>query len=247
MENLLEEIGKPTKDLWLPGAIQVLNASSTAHDYCKRLTAHPVLGQGMVGNHLFLLTNSGEFRLLGGFGIYPFDEDKVFTQFDESVVADAVNKGRFTRQEKVSGYDIQVCPAIKAGIPNGALITVLKPGKGGDAEFDVHGFQELGYYLTLGIFVSASGFSPAESSKRQPTGEKLTERQLHILNGIAAGKTNMAIAKELILSESAIKQETVKIFRSLGVANRREAAQKAVSMGLVPESLSTDVSFSRET
>ena len=69
---------------------------------------------------------------------------------------------------------------------------------------------------------------------------RLTERQLQILIGIAAGKTNMAIAKELILSESAIKQETVKIFRSLGVENRRQAAQKAIAMGLVPEGLSQD-------
>ena len=63
---------------------------------------------------------------------------------------------------------------------------------------------------------------------------------IFILIGIAAGKTNMAIAKDLILSESAIKQETVKIFRSLGVENRRQAAQKAIAMGLVPEGLSQD-------
>ena len=238
MEKLLEEVGKPTSDLWLPGAIQVINASSTPHDYCKRLTTHGVLGEGMVGNHLFLLTNSGEFRLLGGFGIYPFDEDQVFTQFEDGVFADAVNTGRMKRAENISGYDVEICPAIKAGVPNGALLTVLKPGKGGGKKFDFRGFQELSYYLALGIFVASAGFSPVEASKRQPTGEKLTERQLQILAGIAASKTNMAIAKELILSESAIKQETVKIFRSLGVANRREAALKAISMGLVPESLS---------
>jgi DNA-binding CsgD family transcriptional regulator len=238
MERLLEEVGQPTPEMWLPGAIQVINASSTPHDYCKRLTTHPVLGEGMVGNHLFLITNSGEFRLLGGYGIYPFDEDQVFTQFEDGVFADAVNTGRMKREDNISGYDVQVCPAIKAGVPNGALLTVLKPGKGGGKKFDVRGFQELSYYLALGIFVSSAGFSPAEASKRMPSGEKLTERQLQILIGIAAGKTNMAIAKELILSESAIKQETVKIFRSLGVENRRQAAQKAVAMGLVPEGLS---------
>ena len=237
MQELLEELGKPTPEMWLPGAIQVINAASTPHDYCKRLTTHQILGEGMVGNHLFILTNSGEFRLLGGFGIYPFDEDTVFTQFEDGIFADAVNTGRIKREKSASGYDIQVSPAIKAGVPNGALLTVLNPGRGGSKKFEFRSFQELSYYLTLGIFVSSSGFSPVEASKRQPTGEKLTARQLQILVGIAAGKTNLAIAKELILSESAIKQETVKIFRSLGVANRREAAQKAISMGLVPEGL----------
>ena len=240
MDSGTLSIEAPTQDLWLPEAIRVINASSTPHDYCKRLTTHPILGQGMVGNHLFLLDNSGTFRLLGGFGIYPYDEDQVFTQFDDQLFANAVNSGRFRRESEIAGYDVQVCPALKAGVPNGAILTVLKKGKGGSESFDFRGFQEFSYYLALGIFVSTAGFSPAEASKRVPSGEKLTERQLQILIGIAAGKTNMAIAKELILSESAIKQETVKIFRSLGVENRRQAAQKAIAMGLVPEGLSQD-------
>ena len=240
MDSGSPSIDAPTQDLWLPEAIRVLNASSAPHDYCKRLTTHPILGQGMVGNHLFLLDNSGAFRLLGGFGIYPFDEDHVFSQFDDQLFANAANSGRHRRELGPSGHDVQVSPALKAGIPNGALLTVFKPGEGGEESFDVRGFQEASYYLALGIFVASAGFSPAETSKRVPSGEKLTERQLQILTGLAAGKTNMAIAKELILSESAIKQETVKIFRSLGVENRRQAAQKAIAMGLVPEGLSQD-------
>jgi len=178
--------------------------------------------------------------LLGGFGIYPYDEDQVFTQFDDQIFANAVNSGHSKRERNLAGYDSLVAPTIKAGVPNGALLTVLKPGEGGDQTFAPRSDQDLSYYLALGIFVSSAGFSPAEASKRAPSGEKLTERQLQILIGIAGGKTNMAIAKELILSESAIKQETVKIFRSLGVENRRQAAQKAIAMGLVPEGLSQD-------
>jgi len=240
MDSGTMSIEAPTPELWLPEAIKVINASSTPHDYCKRLTTHPILGQGMVGNHLFLLDNSGTFRLLGGFGIYPYDEDQVFTQFDDQIFANAANAGRFRRESDLAGYDAAVSPSLKSGIPNGALLSVFKPGEGGAESFDVRGFQEISYYLALGIFVSSAGFSPAEASKRMPSGEKLTERQLQILIGIAAGKTNMAIAKELILSESAIKQETVKIFRSLGVENRRQAAQKAIAMGLVPEGVAQD-------
>ena len=240
MDSPNMSIEAPTPELWLPEAISVLNASSTPHDYCKRLTTHPMFGQGMVGAHLFLLDNSGTFRLLGGFGIYPYDEDQVFSQFDDQIFANAANAGRLRRESGKAGYDLQVSPALKAGMPNGALLSVLRPGEGTTESFDVRGFQEFSYYQSLGIFVSSAGFSPADASKRAPSGEKLTERQLQILIGIAAGKTNMAIAKELILSESAIKQETVKIFRSLGVENRRQAAQKAIAMGLVPEGLSQD-------
>lgn len=229
-------IDPPTSELWLPEAVKVINASSTPHDYCKRLTNHPILGDGMVGNHLFLLDNSGAFILIGGFGIYPYDEDQVFTQFDDQVFANAVGAGRFRRVSDVAGYDVAVSPALKADVPIGGLMSVFKPGQGGAESFEVRGFQELSYYLALGIYLSSAGFSAA-ASKRSPSGGKLNERQMQILTGIAEEKTNMTIAKELILSESSIKQETVKIFRILGVANRREAAQKAIAMGLVPEAL----------
>ena len=158
MDSGTLSIEAPTQELWLPEAIRVLNASSTPHDYCKRLTTHPILGQGMVGNHLFLLDNSGTFRLLGGFGIYPYDEDQVFTQFDDQIFANAANAGRFRRESAVAGYDAAVCPALKAGIPNGALLSVFKPGEGGAESFDVRGFQEYSYYLALGLFVSSFSF-----------------------------------------------------------------------------------------
>ena len=230
------ETESATRELWLPEAIAIINASSTAHDYCRRLTNHQVLGDGMVGNHLFLLDSSGTFHLIGGFGIYPYDEDQTFTQFDDQVLAIALNAGRFKRVSNVAGYDVAISPAVKAGVPIGAIMSVFRPGEGGSESFDVVGFQEQSYYQALGIFLSSAGFSAA-ASKRAPIGGKLSERQMQVLTGIASDKTNMTIAKEMMLSESSIKQETVKIFRILGVDNRRQAAQKAISMGLVPARL----------
>lgn len=223
------------RDQWLLEAVTVINASSTPHDYCRRLTTHPVLGEGMVGNHLFLLDSAGAFRLMGGYGINPLDQDAVFSQFDESLFARALESGRYERESFNAEYDIQVCPAFKAGVPNGAIMSVLKPGVGAGETFEMRTFQEFAYYLALGTFVAGAGFSAQEIAKRAPTNEALSERQLVILQGIAEGKTNLQISKELILSESAIKQETVKIFRSLGVANRRQAAQKANAMGMLSQ------------
>jgi DNA-binding NarL/FixJ family response regulator len=54
-----------------------------------------------------------------------------------------------------------------------------------------------------------------------------------ILQGLADGKTNAQIAQEMILSESTIRQETVKIFRALGVHGRAEAAKRAIHLGLI--------------
>ena len=69
------------------------------------------------------------------------------------------------------------------------------------------------------------------------SGEPLTDRQYEVLFGMATGKTNLQIAKEQNLSESAIKQETVKIYRSLGVKTRQQAVGKAKALGLLPPDL----------
>jgi DNA-binding NarL/FixJ family response regulator len=55
--------------------------------------------------------------------------------------------------------------------------------------------------------------------------EDLTGRQLRILSHIQDGLVNLEIAKELMLSESTIRQETVRIYRALGVGNRQEAVK----------------------
>jgi DNA-binding CsgD family transcriptional regulator len=61
----------------------------------------------------------------------------------------------------------------------------------------------------------------------------LTSRQLEILQQMAAGKTNIEIGRSLNLSESTIKQESVKIFRTLSVSNRAQASDFAQRNGLI--------------
>jgi DNA-binding NarL/FixJ family response regulator len=63
--------------------------------------------------------------------------------------------------------------------------------------------------------------------------EDLSDRQLKILSHVQDGQVNLEIAKELMLSESTIRQETVRIYRALGVGNRQEAVKKARSLGLI--------------
>ena len=72
--------------------------------------------------------------------------------------------------------------------------------------------------------------------------EDLTSRQLLILTHIDHNLVNLEIAKLLMLSESTIRQETVKIYKALGVSNRSEAASKAKVLGLIPKrSLATSI------
>jgi len=55
-----------------------------------------------------------------------------------------------------------------------------------------------------------------------PSVVALTPRQWTILRAIQKGRTNSDIARELEFSESLIRQETVQIYRKLGVSGRKD-------------------------
>ena len=62
---------------------------------------------------------------------------------------------------------------------------------------------------------------------------ELTGRELQVLVLIAQGATNREIAKTLSLAESTVANTCNRLYESLGVRNRVEAALRALSTGLV--------------
>jgi len=64
---------------------------------------------------------------------------------------------------------------------------------------------------------------------------EFSERQQRILERIQDGKTNKSIARELGFSESTIRQETLRLYRSLGVNSRNDAVLAARSKGLLSD------------
>jgi DNA-binding NarL/FixJ family response regulator len=61
----------------------------------------------------------------------------------------------------------------------------------------------------------------------------LSVRQLEILTCIANGMTNSGIARKIGYSDSTVRQETIAIYRKLGVSDRKEAAQVGQMSGLI--------------
>ncbi len=62
---------------------------------------------------------------------------------------------------------------------------------------------------------------------------KLSERQLEVLQLIAAGNSNKQIAQLLEISEATVKYHTSHIFRCLGVHNRTSCIKEARNSGLL--------------
>lgn len=63
--------------------------------------------------------------------------------------------------------------------------------------------------------------------------EPLSQRELEVLQLVALGRTNQAIARQLIVSPGTVKAHTASIYRKLDVANRTEAAARARQLGIL--------------
>ncbi len=62
--------------------------------------------------------------------------------------------------------------------------------------------------------------------------KKLSERELDVLNLLAAGMTNLEIARELFLSDGTVRNYISAILEKLGVADRTQAALLATRAGM---------------
>jgi DNA-binding NarL/FixJ family response regulator len=61
----------------------------------------------------------------------------------------------------------------------------------------------------------------------------LSPRELEVVRLVAAGRSNQAIAAELVLSEKTVARHLSNIFGKLGVTSRTAAAAYAYEHGLV--------------
>jgi len=63
--------------------------------------------------------------------------------------------------------------------------------------------------------------------------EPLTDRELQILELLGERMSNKEIAAKLVISAGTVKGHTIKIYQKLGVNGRRQAVEKAKSLGLL--------------
>jgi LuxR family transcriptional regulator, maltose regulon positive regulatory protein len=64
--------------------------------------------------------------------------------------------------------------------------------------------------------------------------EPLTAREVEVLQLLAAGAPNRAIAEQLVVTQETVKKHLSHLFDKLGVANRTQAVARARQLGLLP-------------
>jgi DNA-binding NarL/FixJ family response regulator len=76
---------------------------------------------------------------------------------------------------------------------------------------------------------------PDEAPNGAPVGRRLalTERELQVLRGMADGKSNAEIGRELFVSEDTVKTHARRLFRKLGARDRAHAVAAGFRSGVV--------------
>jgi len=235
-----EELGSSDADIRLKrqmiAAAKVLDSiltSSGPAELCRQIVHSDYVPGSTRGCEIFYLDSKSIIRSVAKYGLGAGHSDGV-SAWDNHPAAEAIREMKITAGDiHIDGKSLGIIavPFVTNGVPVGLISLIL------EERFPVSISLEMSeLFFKLGAFYLESlDFGGAMSSI--PSGvmgkEELTSRQLVILSHIEKGMVNLEIAKILMLSESTIRQETVKIYRSLGVGNRHEAVKKARVLGLI--------------
>jgi LuxR family maltose regulon positive regulatory protein len=110
----------------------------------------------------------------------------------------------------------------------GRLIAAQRAGSGFQAAAGV----PLGYLARLQRAFAAGPSAPDPGSSGII--EPLTRRELEVLRMVAAGRSNQAIARELVVTLDTVKKHVGHVLGKLGAANRTEAVARARELSLIP-------------
>lgn len=212
---------------FLENATGVITSASDSYELCRNVVHGDFLGAGASGSQLVAIDQKGSLRVIAAYGnSYPIAES--LSLWDDNPISKALGSKEIVSFAWDSLY-ITVFPFFKSMAPVGGLVVVSskKVGKLEDAARNI--LAQLGaFYLdTNGLNIKQG----AVRSEGNP--EELTERQRQVLGYMALGQTNAEIARVMLLSESTIRQETVRIYRALGVNSRTEASKKGKALGLI--------------
>ena len=234
MNDYTQDVGLRSELATMSAILDILMASSGPTDVCRAVAHAGFAFDSTRGVEMYYLDSSSTLRPVARYGL-AVNGDKELSAWDDSPLSEAIREKRMVILETSNSEGtsaIIAVPFISNGIPTGLI--ALRTEKTGDtpafSQEALEALQKLGafYLQTLDFGRIGNGTGPIAINPGD-----LTSRQLTILEHIEDGLVNLEIAKILMLSESTIRQETVRIYRALGVGNRQEAVKKARALGLL--------------
>lgn len=219
-------------------AVDLLSQSSNAQDLCRRVTHAEIFSGFCRGAAIYLLDQRSNLVQVASYGGAIADDSQVqISAWDGGFLSDGIRSRLVTFEP--GSQELRACLPIEvAGVVNGAVLMSFSP-ETPKVELDRADTRVLANLV--GLFMDNKGSTFTKAASSQPSGnesedaavQELTTRQVQILHYVADGLTNAEISKHVLLSESTVRQETIRIFRVLKCHTRSEAIVKARASGII--------------
>jgi DNA-binding CsgD family transcriptional regulator len=238
MDNwILQEAVEPEQVLYFSKLIDLAISSDSQEQLCQKIV-HGEITQGLVlGAHLYSVDSNLDMELQISYGKTSHLVEQVVSAWGSSPLSKCLVERKMQFE---SGKDVAhvALPLLKSGLPVGAMNLVMSPTvKSIPLSEPVSNLlsRVWGFFVEVKPLHSIAARANGHGDNNRP--EQLSKRQVQIIQLVASGFTNARIGKELSLSESTVRQETIKIYKCLEVSGRHDAAKAAMKMGLVSSSL----------
>ena len=236
--------------------LKALAEAEDADEFCRALALDVLLEYGVVATYVARLDSDGHISMIGSYG---YSQQRVENTGRPSIwenmsITETIRTGKVMVYETWDEYVERYPDKAHMASPGKAFVCLPLRVKGARAGGLGISFAEpiagVGINPRLWEVFSAAGDVfltkgwAAELARRPvPTidfGEDdkfaaatLSDREQVVLGQIALGKTNQQIARDLAYSESTIKQDTIRIFKVLGVKTRKDAVLAAKTLGII--------------
>ena len=188
---------------------------------------------GMVG---YRVSSLDELELEFESGSIGAEEPKPQSIWEDSPVALCIRRGAPIDMQK-DGMRFTYIPLLHREASLGAIVLIGDAGTELPAEFSwmIASMSVAGGSILWEQTHSTHGVrrSPLVANGTSSRSGKLSHRQLRVLALMSEGKTNDQIARQLHVSNSTVRHETMRIFRHLAVSDRTSAAIQAKALGLI--------------
>jgi DNA-binding CsgD family transcriptional regulator len=224
-----------------------------ADEFCKHLVHRALRRREAVGALIGVVGNDSKCHLIGQFGEWVVAKSGIFNLWGTTPVAKAIKTGQpiaidSNDQLEATYPDADsVMPGAQSYIyipfestsrSIGFLgIGFAEPGRNSELdEIEIRLSTLAAQHISVATSRNQRFMTKATSSSAKAFTDEhsvnLSNRQLTILQHMAEGKTNFQIGKACNLSESTIKQESVRIYKILAVRNREDAVAKGLGQNL---------------
>lgn len=202
-----------------------LSSCSSLEEICRRLVHDKRFNGAVAGAYSFRLESDNRYALetyCGG--ILKLVESQLFNEDGDSL--EVMPVGGDSQFLENGAFRALIIPVMRKGVPERIFILQLsESAKNPIVHIDtLRIIQATGQMIIASLpLLSPNGIH----AKALPSGFELNERHYAILAFIGLGLTNRQIASRLLVSESIVRQENIKIFRYLKASNRKQAFELA--------------------